>query len=134
MKISADKIAELVIILLELLVALILIGIILLSISRIIADAASISALHGFSKDYFVQVLDETLLMVVAIDIIRTLLTGMLKRRITVVVVIEAVIIFIIREIITLELKQVSEARLIAYGILFIIFFISWYILRRNEL
>ncbi|RLE60856.1 MAG: hypothetical protein DRJ35_02150 [Thermoprotei archaeon] len=134
MRLTADKIAELVIIILELLVAMILICVILLSLSRIIIDVLSMTTLHSFDKEYFVRVLDEALLMVVAIDIIRTLLTGILKKRITVVVVIEAALIFIIREIIALELKLIPETRLIIYGILFLIFFLSWYILRRSML
>lgn len=131
---KTERLAEILITSLELMVALVLTITIILSLTRIIVDVASIATQSTFSKQYFVMVLDETLYMVVAIDIIRTLLSGILKKRIAIVVVIEAAMIFIIREIIALELKLVSETRLIVYGVLFLILFATWYILKKSAL
>jgi uncharacterized membrane protein (DUF373 family) len=73
-----------------------------------------------------VTFLDEALLMIVSIDLMRTLVISVQEKRISLVIVVEAALIFLLREIITMELRQVSEVRLLVYAVIFAVLFAAW--------
>ncbi|ABL77603.1 phosphate-starvation-inducible PsiE family protein [Thermofilum pendens] len=118
--------SQLFITVLELAIAIILGVAVLLSLYKLASEAVKIAVTATFDRQHFVTFLDESLLMIVSIDLMRTLVGGIVEKRISVIIVLEAALIFIVREIITMELKAVSETRLLLYVVVFAALFISW--------
>lgn len=119
--------------LLELFIAMLLALAVILSLIKLGGEAVKLSTEATFDKQHFVTFLDEALLMIVAVDLMRTLIGGIVEKKISVIVVLEAALIFIIREIITMELKEVTDVRLILYIVVFISLFAAWIISRRFQ-
>lgn len=117
---------------LELAIAILLGVSVLLSLFKIAGEAVDLAVTATFQRQHFVTFLDEALLMIVSIDLMRTLITGIQEKHISVVIVIEAALIFIVREIITMELRDVSETRLLIYVVVFGALFVAWLIGRRQ--
>ncbi|MEZ0345855.1 MAG: phosphate-starvation-inducible PsiE family protein [Infirmifilum sp.] len=121
-----ERAAGALITLLEVLIAVLLAVAVILSLSKLGGDAVRLAAEARFDRQSFVTFLDEALLMIVAVDLMRTLVGGIVEKKISVIVVLEAALIFIIREIITMELKEVSDIRLILYIVVFTALFVAW--------
>jgi len=117
---------------LELAIAILLGVSVLLSLFKLAGEAADLAVTATFQRQHFVTFLDEALLMIVSIDLMRTLITGIQEKHISVIIVIEAALIFIVREIITMELRDVSETRLLIYVVVFGALFVAWLIGRRQ--
>jgi len=117
---------------LELAIAILLGVSVLLSIFKLAGEAIDLAVTSTFQRQHFITFLDEALLMIVSIDLMRTLITGIQEKQISVIIVIEAALIFIVREIITMELRDVSETRLLIYVVVFGALFVAWLIGRRQ--
>ena len=78
-------------------------------------------------------IIDEIILLILVIDILRTLLKGMYAGSVDVIIIIEVAMIAVLREIILSEIKSVSWPTLIAYGIVFGILFVSWCQFRKRN-
>lgn len=117
---------------LELAIAILLGVSVLLSLFKLAGEAVDLAVTSTFQRQHFVTFLDEALLMIVSIDLMRTLITGIQEKHISVIIVIEAALIFIVREIITMELRDVSETRLLIYVVVFGALFVAWLIGRRQ--
>jgi uncharacterized membrane protein (DUF373 family) len=117
---------------LELAIAILLGVSVLLSLFKLAGEAVDLAVTSTFQRQHFVTFLDEALLMIVSIDLMRTLITGIQEKHISVIIVIEAALIFIVREIITMELRDVSETRLLIYIVVFGALFVAWLIGRRQ--
>jgi uncharacterized membrane protein (DUF373 family) len=117
---------------LELAIAILLGVSVLLSLFKLAGEAVDLAFTSTFQRQHFVTFLDEALLMIVSIDLMRTLITGIQEKRISVIIVIEAALIFIVREIITMELRDVSETRLLIYVVVFGALFVAWLIGKRQ--
>ncbi|WP_187148144.1 phosphate-starvation-inducible PsiE family protein [Thermofilum adornatum] len=117
---------------LELAIAILLGVSVLLSLFKLAGEAVDLAVTATFQRQHFVTFLDEALLMIVSIDLMRTLITGIQEKHISVIIVIEAALIFIVREIITMELRDVSETRLLIYVVVFGALFVAWLIGRRQ--
>jgi uncharacterized membrane protein (DUF373 family) len=111
---------------LELAIAILLGVAVLLSLVKLAGTAAELAFTATFDRSHFVTFLDEALLMIVSIDLMRTLVIGVQEKRISLVIVVEAALIFLVREIITMELRQVSEVRLLVYAVIFAVLFAAW--------
>ena len=111
---------------LELAIAVLLGVAVLLSLAKLAGTAAELAFTATFDRSHFVTFLDEALLMIVSIDLMRTLVIGVQEKRISLVIVVEAALIFLVREIITMELRQVSEVRLLVYAVIFAVLFAAW--------
>lgn len=129
-----ERVAGGLITLLEASIAFLLAIAVVLSLWKLGGEAFKLAAEATFDRQHFVTFLDESLLMIVAVDLMRTLVGGIVEKRISVIVVLEAALIFIIREIITMELKEVSDIRLILYILVFAALFASWIISRKTRL
>ncbi|MGB9708834.1 MAG: phosphate-starvation-inducible PsiE family protein [Infirmifilum sp.] len=128
-----EKAAGGLIVILEVFIALLLALAVILSLTKLIGEATKLATEAVFDRQHFVTFLDESLLMIVAVDLMRTLVGGIIEKKISVIVVLEAALIFIIREIITMELKMVSDIRLILYIAVFASLFAAWVIARRVQ-
>ncbi|MGC9108289.1 MAG: phosphate-starvation-inducible PsiE family protein [Infirmifilum sp.] len=128
-----EKAAGGLIVILEVFIALLLALAVILSLTKLIGEATKLATEAVFDRQHFVTFLDESLLMIVAVDLMRTLVGGIVEKKISVIVVLEAALIFIIREIITMELKMVSDIRLILYIAVFASLFAAWVIARRVQ-
>ena len=117
---------------LELAIAILLGVSVLLSLFKLAGEAVDLAVTATFQRQHFVTFLDEALLMIVSIDLMRTLITGIQEKHISVIIVIEAALIFIVREIITMELRDVSETRLLIYVVVFGALFVAWLIGRKQ--
>ncbi|MCI4408144.1 MAG: phosphate-starvation-inducible PsiE family protein [Thermofilum sp.] len=117
---------------LELAIAILLGVSVLLSLFKLAGEAVDLAVTSTFQRQLFVTFLDEALLMIVSIDLMRTLITGIQEKHISVIIVIEAALIFIVREIITMELRDVSETRLLIYVVVFGALFVAWLIGRKQ--
>lgn len=116
---------------LEALIAMILAVAVVLSLWKLGGEAIKLAGEATFDRQHFVVFLDESLLMIVAVDLMRTLVGGIVEKRISVIVVLEAALIFIVREMITMELKMVPDVRLVLYVLVFLALFASWFISMR---
>jgi len=129
---SIARISHYFISILELAIAILLGVSVLLSIFKLAGEAVDLAVTSTFQRQHFITFLDEALLMIVSIDLMRTLITGIQEKQISVIIVIEAALIFIVREIITMELRDVSETRLLIYVVVFGALFVAWLIGRRQ--
>ncbi|MEM0126300.1 MAG: phosphate-starvation-inducible PsiE family protein [Thermofilum sp.] len=129
---SIARISHYFISILELAIAILLGVSVLLSLFKLAGEAVDLAVTSTFQRQHFVTFLDEALLMIVSIDLMRTLITGIQEKHISVIIVIEAALIFIVREIITMELRDVSETRLLIYVVVFGALFVAWLIGRRQ--
>jgi uncharacterized membrane protein (DUF373 family) len=129
---SIARISQYFISFLELAIAILLGVSVLLSLFKLAGEAVDLAVTSTFQRQHFVTFLDEALLMIVSIDLMRTLITGIQEKHISVIIVIEAALIFIVREIITMELRDVSETRLLIYVVVFGALFVAWLIGRRQ--
>lgn len=130
---SVERTTGLIVVVLEGLIALLLSLAVVLSVAKLSGEVVQLAAGTVFDRQLFVRFLDEALLMIVAVDLVRTLLMSVTEKRIPVLVVLEAALIFIVREIITMELREVSDVRMVLYIVTFAAFFAAWMLARRQQ-
>jgi len=119
---------------LEIVLAIILAATILIASAKLVMlmyeDLVETPAI---TKTYVLEVLDMILLLLLAIDILRTLLTAVVRRRFPIRIVVEAAMLAILREIISVEIRHLDWPMLIALGIVFFILAFMWILIGKLE-
>ncbi|MCE4619498.1 MAG: phosphate-starvation-inducible PsiE family protein [Desulfurococcales archaeon] len=85
------------------------------------------------TKNDVLTLLDMILLLILAIDILRTLLTAVVRRKFPIRIVIEAAMLAVLREIISVEIRHLDWLMLLSLGIVFLILSFMWIIIGRME-
>ncbi|MCE4614925.1 MAG: phosphate-starvation-inducible PsiE family protein [Desulfurococcales archaeon] len=80
----------------------------------------------GFDKQMFLEILDVILLSILALDLLRTLVVAVIKRTLPISIVIEVALLAVLREIIAIEIRNPTNARILVYGVIIIILVFSW--------
>ncbi len=115
---------------LELALALLLAATIILASGKLISLIYHDTALDSsVSKENVLEVLDLILLLVLAIDILRTLVTAVMRRRFPIRIVVEAAMLAILREIISVEIRHLDWLMLLSLAIVFLILAVTWIII-----
>jgi len=83
-------------------------------------------AADSIKKSNVLEVLDLILLLVLAIDILRTLVTAVIRRQFPIRIVIEAAMLAVLREIISVEIRKLDWTMLISLSIVFLILAVVW--------
>ena len=84
-------------------------------------------------KTSVLHILDLTLLLVLSIDILRTLITAILSRFLPIRIVIEAAMIAVLREIISIEIRHLDYKMIISLTIALLGLGFLWLITTREE-
>lgn len=103
--------------LLEGLLAVTIILLVLISGVKLIRLVLDILGEPELDKTAILHILDLTLLLVLSIDILRTLITAILSRFLPLRIVIEAAMIAVLREIISIEIRHLDYKMIIALTI-----------------
>ncbi len=106
--------ATLLIEVLEGLLAVTIILLVLVSSVKLIKLVLNILGEPELDKTEILHILDLTLLLVLSIDILRTLITAILSRFLPLRIVIEAAMIAVLREIISIEIRHLDYKMIIA--------------------
>lgn len=124
-----SHLAKYVIMALELLLAGILsIGVVVASL-KTASDILQLMKSEAFDKAVFLHLLDSVLLIVLAIDVTRTLLTAVLEKMIPVRIVIEAAMLAVLREFIAIEIRGPSTDLLAVLVLVFTALVTAWIII-----
>lgn len=119
---------------LEIILAIILAATILIaSVKLVVLMYKDLVETSVITKTYVLEVLDMILLLVLAIDILRTLLTAVVRRRFPIRIVVEAAMLAILREIISVEIRHLDWPMLIALGVVFLILAFMWILIGKLE-
>jgi len=119
---------------LEIILAIILAATILVASAKlIILMYKDLVEAPAITKTYVLEILDMILLLLLAIDILRTLLTAVVRRRFPIRIVVEAAMLAILREIISVEIRHLDWPMLISLGIVFFILAFMWILIGRLE-
>lgn len=119
---------------LELLLALILALTIVLSSVKLFEEMYVVLVENpNPTKNDVLTVLDMILLLILAIDILRTLLTAVVRRKFPIRIVIEAAMLAVLREIISVEIRHLDWLMLLSLGVVFLILSFMWIIIGRME-
>ncbi|MCE4628450.1 MAG: phosphate-starvation-inducible PsiE family protein [Desulfurococcales archaeon] len=111
---------------LEILLAILIILTVLFGIIKL-ADIVVVKSIREqLSKSEILAILDLALLLVLAVDILRTLAVAIRRRSLPVRIVIEAAMIAILREIIAVEIRHLDYKMIIALGFTFVLLAASW--------
>ena len=111
---------------LELLLAIIIIITVLLNIMHLFKNIFDIEFYTNPTKEDVLKVLDLTLLLVLAVDILRTLAVAIRRGSLPVRIVIEAAMIAILREVIAVEIRHLDYKMVLSLGITFILLAGAW--------
>ena len=124
--------------LLELLLALALALLVLFSSIHVLSEIVRMEIEGVPSKGVVLEVLDLVLLLVLAVDILRTLVVAIRRHALPVRIVIEAAMVAILREIIAVEVRHLDWKMILALGTAFVLLAGSWTLIgvlqRRGEL
>lgn len=126
MKFTLRKVLGGIIDILELLLGMLLTLLIIISITKIFKIIIDLWYQTSLSKDEILSVLDIILLLVLTIDILRTLFTAASKHALPLRIVIEAAILAVLREIIAVEVRHLSATMVIALSISFAVLVSAW--------
>ena len=89
------------------------------------------------SKESILELLDIILLLVLSIDILRTLVTAVVRRQFPIRIVIEAAMLAVLREIISVEIRKLDYKMILSLAIVFLILAFVWLVVgvmeRRGE-
>jgi len=86
-------------------------------------------AAETIEKNNVLEVLDLILLLVLAIDILRTLVTAVIRRQFPIRIVIEAAMLAVLREIISVEIRKLDWTMLVSLSIVFLILALVWLVI-----
>ncbi|MCE4605870.1 MAG: phosphate-starvation-inducible PsiE family protein [Desulfurococcales archaeon] len=110
----------------ELIIAGILIVTLLIASIKVIDYLSIFFYYNGFDKQIFLEILDVILLSVLAVDLLRTMVIAVIKRTLPISIVIEVALLAVLREIIAIEVRNPTNARILVYGIVILILVFSW--------
>ncbi len=128
MELTLRRVLSIVIDALELLLGILLTVLIIISIIKVFKIIVDLWYQEP-SKDEILSVLDIVLLLILTIDILRTLFTAASKHVLPIRIVIEAAILAVLREIIAVEVRHLSATMVIALSISFAILISAWIVL-----
>ncbi len=135
---SIGRVARYIIEGLELLLGLALALLIFLSIVKVIMLILHIEWEPETSKEAILSALDLILLLILSIDILRTLFTAIARHALPIRIVIEAAILAILRELIAVEVRHLDYKMVIALSFAFFLLVLAWIALgvlqKRGEL
>ncbi|MEB3779990.1 MAG: phosphate-starvation-inducible PsiE family protein [Desulfurococcales archaeon] len=112
-----DKAFQIAIELLEAVLAFVLILLVAISSIKLILMVYNTVHSEVVEKESILQILDIALLLILSIDILRTLLTAITTRRFPLRIVVEAAMIAVLREIISIEIRHLDYKMIIALTI-----------------
>ena len=118
---------------LEIILAIILAAAILIASIKLLKLMYSDLVESELNKTKVLEILDMILLLLLAIDILRTLLTAVVRRRFPIRIVIEAAMLAVLREIISVEIRHLDWLMLVSLGIVFMLLSFMWIIIGRLE-
>ncbi|MEB3806963.1 MAG: phosphate-starvation-inducible PsiE family protein [Desulfurococcales archaeon] len=118
---------------LEVILATILAAAILIASAKLIKLMYLDLVESDLNKTKVLEILDMILLLLLAIDILRTLLTAVVRRRFPIRIVIEAAMLAVLREIISVEIRHLDWSMLVSLGVVFLILSFMWIIIGRLE-
>ncbi|MCE4601121.1 MAG: phosphate-starvation-inducible PsiE family protein [Desulfurococcales archaeon] len=118
---------------LEVILATILAAAILIASAKLIKLMYIDLVESELNKTKVLEILDMILLLLLAIDILRTLLTAVVRRRFPIRIVIEAAMLAVLREIISVEIRHLDWSMLVSLGVVFLILSFMWIIIGRLE-
>ena len=78
------------------------------------------------TKTDILEILDLILLLILSIDILRTLFTAISKRVLPIRIVIEAAVLAILREIIAVEVRHLDWKMVLSLSIAFLVLVVAW--------
>jgi len=115
----------------EILVAIILI--LTIVIGSLITISSTFKMLYTgvFSKNNILNLIDTSLILLIAVDLLRTVVVGFSKRSIPIKTVVEAGLIVVIRQMIANSLLNGGAINLVFISISFILVVIGWVIVSR---
>jgi uncharacterized membrane protein (DUF373 family) len=128
-----QRMAALLIALLEAILAVILAAGIFIASWKIVGDLTRLAEARGFDKDIYLHMLDSTLLLILAIDVTRTLLTAAIRGALPLRIVVEVATLAVLREFISIEIRNPSNERLLVYTVLFAVLALFWMLLTSLE-
>ncbi len=106
---------------------------VLLAVTVVLAAARLVGVIYRdlievpeMAKSNILEILDLILLLVLSIDILRTLVTAVIRRAFPIRIVIEAAMLAVLREIISVEIRKLDWPMLIALAIVFLILALVW--------
>jgi len=110
----------------ELIIAGLLVITLLIASIKVINYLSIFFYYNGFDKQVFLEILDVILLSVLAVDLLRTLVVAVIKRTLPISIVIEVALLAVLREIIAIEIRNPTNARILVYGIIILVLVFSW--------
>ena len=102
---------------LETILASVIVILVFFAGTEYLINVVEVAITKGVDKEFILLTLDTILLLVLAIDILRTLLTAILSRFLPIRIVIEAAMIAVLREIISIEVRQLDYKMIVALTI-----------------
>ncbi|MEB3860821.1 MAG: phosphate-starvation-inducible PsiE family protein [Desulfurococcales archaeon] len=113
---------------LEALLATTIVVLVLISGVKLLGMAFSMMGEGSIDKTEVLHILDLTLLLVLSIDILRTLITAILGRYLPLRIVVEAAMIAVLREIISIEIRHLDYKMIISLTIALLGLAVLWII------
>ncbi|MCE4617762.1 MAG: phosphate-starvation-inducible PsiE family protein [Desulfurococcales archaeon] len=110
----------------ELLLAAVLAATILIATFKIALDLKDLISASYFEKTVFLHILDSILLTILAIDLMRTLVTAVIRKQMPISIVVEVAILALLRELIAIEIKNPSNARILTFGMVLALLVVAW--------
>ena len=129
----AQMMAALLIALLETILAVLLALGVLIASWKILRDLGELLEAGGFDKQIYLHLLDSVLLLILAIDVTRTLLTAAIRGALPLRIVVEVAALAVLREFISIEIRNPSNARILVYTLLFAVLAFFWMLLTSLE-
>jgi len=125
--------AAILIAILETLLAALLAAAVAVGAYKIASEIAHLLKAQGFQKSIYLSILDSALLLILAIDVTRTLLTAVVRGAIPLRIVVEVATLAVLREFISIEIRQPTNSRIAVLTLLYAVLVTSWVYLSRME-
>ncbi len=85
-----------------------------------------------YIKDQLLAILDTTLILIIGLDVLRTIVVGIVQRELHTVAALEAAILAVVREVIGSEVRHRTIYDLIGYAVVIVFLVAVWLISRRE--
>jgi uncharacterized membrane protein (DUF373 family) len=122
----ADKFLRGIVASIELIIIGLLVATLLIASIKVFDYISEFFNYNGFDKQVFLEILDIILLSILAVDLLRTLVVAVIKRTLPISIVIEVALLAVLRELIAIEIRNPSNARILVYGVIIVILVVSW--------
>ncbi len=85
-----------------------------------------------YIKDQLLAILDTTLILIIGLDVLRTIVVGVVQRELHTVAALEAAILAVVREVIGSEVRHRTIYDLMGYAVVIVLLVAVWLISRRE--